>query len=397
MTDLSSPLHPDTPIVVFGDDWGRHVSTMQHIFRHVAPRHPVVWINGIGHRLPGLNAKDLHRAWTKIRSSLRGSVDLRGAADLGGSHPLVVVAPRVLPWHNLSPVHSLNNNVLLRTIRHHLASNGLHRRPLLVTGSPPAVGVIHKSLNEIGSIYFCMDDFLHHPDATGRVMAPLEARLLQQVDAVVATAKSLTVSKMPASGRAYHLPQGVNYDHFATERSEPADLAGIPRPRIGFAGGINFCCDFALIADLARTMPGCSVVLVGPILVDDAVLQEIKLPNVHLLGPRPYRDLPAYVQQFQVAIVPYVLNDWTRAVDPLKLLEYLAAGKPVVSTNIPESLKYAPPVRVADSHDHFIASVGRALLEDPRTAAAAGQEVAKSHTWNRRAQELLDIVESVFA
>jgi len=118
-------------------------------------------------------------------------------------------------------------------------------------------------------------------------------------------------------------------------------------------------------------------------------------PNIHLLGNRSYDELPAYVQAFDVGIIPYVLNDWTRSVDPLKLLEYLAAGIPVVTTAIPEVFKYAEAVRIADTRERFEEAVAASLTDTGAAARAARQSVARKHTWESRADRLIEIVEQV--
>jgi glycosyltransferase involved in cell wall biosynthesis len=228
------------------------------------------------------------------------------------------------------------------------------------------------------------------------MIAPLERRLLERVDVLVATAKSLTRSKYPASGRAHHLPQGVNYEHFATPRPEPEDMKAIPRPRIGYAGRVGGCCDLGLVSRVADAYPSASIVLVGKVTADQTTEATLRARrNVHLLGLRPYIDLPAYVQAFDVGIIPYVLSDWTRAVDPLKLLEYLAAGLPVVASAIPEIEKYANTVAMAPNDDAFVRAIGEALRGDRDAARVRGQATARENTWQQRAQVLLDIIREV--
>ena len=382
-----------TPIVVFGDDWGRNVSTMQHLFRWIIPDFPVVWVNGIGHRKPRLGMADVGRALHKARAMLGGAKTSVLVGGAGYPDPAVVVQPRVFPWHDHPLVYRYNVRAMVGAIRGALAGLGARVPPLVVTGSPPSVGALGR-LGERGAVYLCMDDFLHLPSATAEMIGPLEQRLLARVDAVVCTAKSLTLTKVPRTGRTHYLPQGVNYDHFSAQRPVPAELARLPRPLVGFAGGVSACCDLDMIRDLAARNPGGSVVLVGPVSVD---VEPLRLPNVQLLGPRPYADLPAYVQAFDVGIIPYVLNDWTRAVDPLKLLEYLAAGIPVVTTDIPEVLKYRDSVAVAADRAAFTAAVAGALAERDPAARARRQAVARRHTWEKRAAELLGILGEVAA
>jgi glycosyltransferase involved in cell wall biosynthesis len=121
----------------------------------------------------------------------------------------------------------------------------------------------------------------------------------------------------------------------------------------------------------------------------------IAAPNVHVLGPRPYAELPAYVQSFDVGIIPYVENDWTRAVDPLKLLEYLAAGIPVVASPLPEVEKYRDVVRIAPLGDPFVRATMEAAFDVGGEARMRGRLVAKANTWEQRADRFLEIVRDV--
>lgn len=378
------------PIVVFGDDWGRRVSSLQHVFRWIIQRRSVVWVNGIGHRVPRLCRNDLKRAWEKGRAML-GAGPYDGGGLAPEIRPAVIVRPAVLPWHHRRTLEAFNRRSLQGAVRRALRSVGSTAPPVVVTGSPSSASVIGR-LGEVASIYFCMDDFSHLQGVSPRMLEPLERRLLEHVSAVVATAASLARRKVPASGQVHYLPQGVSYDHFAAPRRPPGELNGLPRPLIGFAGGISGCCDLALLSRVAEANPHASLVLVGPISVD---VSSIRASNVHLLGPRPYDELPAYVQQFQVGLIPYVRNRWTDAVDPLKLLEYLAAGVPVVSTAIPEVEKYRRHVSIARDADAFVAAVSRALQADQPEDRSRRMTFARRHRWERRSRHLLGIIDRV--
>jgi len=382
-------LAPGTPVVVFGDDWGRNVSTIQHVFRWIIPDYPVVWVNGIGHRKPGLGTKDMRRAGRKILAMFGASQ--KTEALVGGAgypNPVAVVQPKVLPWHDRPWIYAYNVRAMQSAIQNALAESGLAgRQPLLITGSPPSVGLIGR-LGELASIYYCLDDYMQLPSVTPEMIGPLETALLHKVDAVVCTAQSLARSKVPRSGRAYYLPQGVNYDHMARPQPLPSDLASLPSPIIGFAGAVYERCDAVLIRAISAAFPHGSIVLIGPVQMDTAALTA---PNVHVLGPRPYASLPAYVQGFDVGIIPYVINAETVAVDPLKLLEYCAAGIPCVATALPEARKYSSVVSIAASTESFIAAIADALRGDPVRTRERGQELAKSNTWKDRAEALLRI------
>ena len=378
----------DTPIVIFGDDWRRNVSTLQHVFAHLVTHRPVIWVNSFGHRAPRLTLYDMRRAVGKVGSMLSGY----RIEDDGRPRPARVVEPRAVPWHNLAPIRALNTYSLLRDIRRALLDVAPGRPPLLITGTPAAEGVVGR-LGEIASLYFCMDDYAELPGVDRDVVGPLEALLLKRVDAVVATARALVEKKRPASGRAYALPQGVNFEHFAKRQPVPADMAVLPRPWIGFAGGVSSACDFSIFSALAQQYSHGSIVLVGPVEPGIAIPNDA---NIHLLGHRSYDVLPGYVQAFDVGLIPYVLNEWTRSVDPLKLLEYLAAGIAVVSTAIPEVLKYESAIGVGRDLRGFVAAV-RTALEQPASddVVERRQAVARGNTWQQRSLQLMSIAATV--
>ena len=240
-----------TPIVIFGDDWRRNVSTLQHVFAHLVTNRPVIWVNSFGHRAPRLTLYDVRRAVAKVGAMLSGY----RVEDDGRPRPVRIIEPRAFPWHNLAVIRAINTYSLLRDIRAALAVVAPGQPPLLITGTPAAVGVVGR-LGEIASLYFCIDDYAELPGVDRGIVGPLETLLLNKVDAVVATASALVKNKRPASGRVFALPQGVNYEHFATRHSVPADLARLPRPWIGFAGGVGSACDFSIIGALARHSPG---------------------------------------------------------------------------------------------------------------------------------------------
>lgn len=399
---LSTPRSPSQqdsaiPFVVFGDDWGRHVSTTQHIFRRLAQKHPVVWLNAINHRTPKLSLADARRAAGKI-SQMLDARSRRATADSAtgnlrdgpAQRTPDVVPPRILPWHNVKPVRYVNTISVLRDVRAALARRGLEKPPILVTATPAIPDVV-RQLEAGTKVYFCIDDYAELQGVDRNLVLPLEQETLSAVDGVIATAEWLVATKRPSSGRSFYLPQGVNYEHFAAPRQLPDDLAAIPRPRIGFAGNLAPVCDLDLLRELAANNPRWSIVFVGPVSVDTS---SLNFPNVHFLGNRSYASLPAYVQGFDVGLIPYVLNAWTRSVDPLKTLEYLAAGIPVVALPLPELRKYAPPIRIAE-RSQFRDAVASALASS--TSRSDGQVMARQHTWENRADRLFEIVRELSA
>lgn len=387
------------PLVIFGDDWGRHVSSMQHLLRHLFADHPTVWVNGIGHRVPGM--ADARRALQKVQKlAQRNQPQPQASAPVatstleklarGTGEPDVIVHPAVIPLHHWRVVELGNRLSLKRAIGKALQQVG-GGRPIVITGTPPSVSVMGH-LDELATIYICMDDWAHIPGVSPHMLLPLERRLLNETDALVATARALTKLKMPRNGQAHYLPQGVNYDHFERPRAIPADLAHLPRPWIGFAGGVGPALDLEVVHAVAAAFPKGSILLIGP---RQPNLGTISAPNVHLLGPRPYAELPAYVQAFDAGMIPYVRNDWTESVDPLKLLEYLAAGIPVISTDLPEVHKYAEQVSISSDPAIFAGYVRDAVAEGKQSRLNVRQALAAQNTWRARAVQFQEIMNEI--
>jgi glycosyltransferase involved in cell wall biosynthesis len=191
------------------------------------------------------------------------------------------------------------------------------------------------------------------------------------------------------TSRAYLLRHGVEWEHFARAAlappERPAELRDIEGPIIGFFGLIHEWVDQDLLCRVAAAYPQATIVLIGRVQVDDARLRA--MPNIRLLGQRPYAELPAYAAAFDVALVPFVRNELTAAVNPIKLREYLCAGLPVVATALPEIvlLSDRPQLRVADTTEQFVAAVGEFVRTrtgpvSRRTAA----EAERGESWTGR-------------
>jgi glycosyltransferase involved in cell wall biosynthesis len=200
----------------------------------------------------------------------------------------------------------------------------------------------------------------------------------------------------------YYFSNVADFERFSKARDPaagvPDDLEKIPAPRIGFIGAISeYKVDFNLLRLVAETRPEWSLILIGKVGEGDPwtetrMLQGI--PNVYLLGPRPYSDLPCYLRGIDVAILPNQLNDYTESMFPMKFFEYLAAGKPVVSVDLPALRAYRNVVRIAQSYQDFVWGIDEALndtvsLREERIA------VAREHTFEIRTNKMLQLVETI--
>ncbi|MGX7952106.1 UDP-galactopyranose mutase [Tsuneonella sp. HG249] len=217
-------------------------------------------------------------------------------------------------------------------------------------------------------VYDCMDELANFRFAPPELL-PLEAALLQRADLVFTGGYSLYEAKRDRHPRVFPFPSSVERDHFAAARETlpaPADQADLPRPRLGFYGVIDERMDFDLLAAAADAHPEWSLIMVGPVVkVEEADLP--RRPNIHYLGNKDYRELPAYLHGWDVALMPFAVNEATRFISPTKTPEYLAAGKPVVSTPITDVVRHygeLKGVAIADDAASFIEGCERALVLD---------------------------------
>lgn len=247
-------------------------------------------------------------------------------------------------------------------------------------------------------IYDCVDDHSAFPGLIDpRLVRQMEKRLIGQSDVTFVTARSLYEERRDWSRNLHLIQNGCDYEHFSVAAKNPGlppppDLAEILSQKstpsspslVGLVGAIGDWVDLDLLDEIAQQSSNLLIVLIGPELVN--VSRLAGLSNVCLLGPKPYRELPAYLRYFSVCLIPFRINSLTNSVNPIKLFEYLAAGKPVVSTPIPEVEQYSNVVDIAEGADGFLAAIERAVSatgKDP-AAIAARQATAKANSWRSR-------------
>ena len=236
-------------------------------------------------------------------------------------------------------------------------------------------------------VYDCMDElsaFEGAPDG----LKEAERALLARADLVLTGGHSLYEAKRGLHPNVHEFPSSVDVEHFAAARKrgvDPDDQAVIPAPRIGFFGVLDERLDRELLDAIAERCPGWHFVLIGPVVkIDPALLPH--RPNIHYLGPKRYQDLPSYIAGWDVAMLPFARNAATRYISPTKTPEYLAAGKPVVSTSIADVVRPYGQERlvwIADHPDHFVASVRDALCARPSEWLPRADAFLASNSWDK--------------
>jgi glycosyltransferase involved in cell wall biosynthesis len=357
-------------ILCFASGYDAPPTSKHHVMHLLAERNTVLWVNYHASRAPTASASDLAYMARKLRQIFAGMKTPRP-----GLH---VLTPMVVPLPGSAMARRLNRWLLLRQIGHALKK--VATGPLQVWSFTPDISYVLGHFGEEKVVYYCVDDHASFSGYDREQVLRDEADLCRRADLVVTTSMTLQEAKAPLNPNTLLVTHGVDYEHFARAMSDhlpaPADIGDIPHPRLGFFGLLRDWVDLDLVAAVARARPEWHVVLIGDSTVDLAPYRG--MANMHFLGRKSYADLPAYCRQFDVGLIPFKVNELTRAVNPIKLREYLAAGLPVVSSPMPEVRLYSRLIEIADTPETFTAAVERSLAAPPearlqRTGAMAAE------------------------
>ncbi len=387
----------DKSIICFGgeDWWYHHPHSKAHLMRKFARAgNKIIFVNSISMGLPGLGHKDL---LPRITRKLRSYSKLARETDEG----ITVVSPASLPFFGNAAVRSLNRRAIGAQIRRLAKSRGL-TKPILWIAIPTAAELVGE-FNESAIVYHVSDKY--DSNSMDHATDPAEIRRLHQhaidaADLVFYSGRKLFDEATHRRERSYLLEQGVDYDHWrrvgsgAIEVAPP--MAKIPHPRLGYFGAIEpWLVDQELIKRAARERPEWQWIFIGN---RSRGLDIEELPNTHFLPPVPYEDLPAYAAGFDVCVLPWETDQaFTSYGSAIKVREYLATGKPVVISPLPEYEPMSGVLRIARTRNDFIELIAEALCENDAGASARRQAAVSSGTWDARAEWVSGLIEKTLA
>lgn len=362
-------------ILCFSNDWDGDPLSKTHIMKILSRENRILWVNSLANRRPKASPRDLGRIGKKLSDVLRG---------LSEPWPnLHVLGPLALPAFGPA-ARKVNQVVFRRQVLHAMRKLGF-RRPIswsFLPSSAPVSGHLGEDL----VIYHCVDEFSAFTGTPSEI-AQMEAELASRADLVIVSAERLRAAKAPYNPNVVVVRHGVDHRHFsrALDDATPVhpELRNLPRPILGFFGLIADWVDLHLVRAVADSIPNGSVVLLGK--VQSSLAPLAGAPNVHLVGRRPYEELPSWCKGFDVALLPFVENELAASSNPLKAREYLAAGLPVVSTPIPE-VETLGLCRIASGRSAFVEAV-RAALGEPGPSPSRSAAVAHE-SWEAKVEEI---------
>lgn len=362
-------------LVIFGDDWGRHPSTIQHLTRGLQERYDVDWVNTIGTRRPRLTPADAKRGFEKLCSWL--------AAPEGAPQP----SNEILRIH--SPIHwpsfrhpwerRFNRVLLLRALHDVLRSAPTPTSVITTTAITADLAAAHPDLNWV---YFCMDDFPAWPDLDSSTLQQMEVELLRFMRSIVVVSDNLRERFHSMGFRSSLVTAGVDLSMWRGIVRKPLPRSGT-RPIATFWGSADPRLDTEVCEAIAEK---CELVMVGPrARVASSLLRH---PSVHWRGSVPHTQLPLVASETDVLVMPYAPMAATHAMQPLKMKEYLATGLPVVATPLPATKAWADAMDlVADPSEFAARVVERARTPLPSAQVLARQRL-KDEAWEAKSTAL---------
>lgn len=383
-------------VVCFGgEDWWYHNRghfDMQ-LMRRYARMGTTLYINSIVmqklnfKKNTGGGASLSHKLIRKLKSILSGLKK----TDAG----FWVYSPLTLPIHHISCARWLNKIILSRQIYRVAHKLGIDN-PIVWVACPAACEIAIK-MKKSFLVYQRTDRFEEYPNVDGNIIKTYDQKLKNSADITIFVNQILYDEEIDQCRKALYLDHGVDYEIFSSAGQypdKPDDMPDIPKPIVGFFGGIDeHTSDIALIEEVVDLLPEMSFVFVGKVSAEVSGLRGKK--NVWLLGQKPYEQIPHYGKYFDVAIMPWKQNRWIRACNPIKLKEYLALGKPIVSTPFAELAKYHDVVYEAKTSEEFAESIKRAIEEDNEDQIAIRKQKVEKASWDSKAailvQELMGV------
>jgi len=376
-------------IVIFSsDDWGWKTSKYQLATRF-AKQNKVLFVSSIGFRSPTKSSEDIGRIWNKLKKFIKGLEKIEDN--------LFVLTPLIIPF-SWFPLRDRFNIVFLK-LQITLAQWKLGmKNPYIFVFSQNWYEYI-VSLPCQKLIYYCVDEHSGFSGLDMQKFADLDNKMNSLADIIFCSARSLYQKNKIKNGATYYLPHGVNYELFSSSLNEETNIAEdyqeISKPIFIFFGHMSYdWVDAKLVKYLASQRPGWSWVYIGRYSMKEAEFAEYN--NIYLLGEKEFEQLPEYCKFADIGIIPFVYSDLTKNCNPLKLPEYIAAGLPVVSTDIPEvGLVYGEITYVGKDNIGFLKACDDALNNNDDVVNRSRSLDMKQHSWDQRVLEIYKIIHEV--
>lgn len=402
---MSTPNHEKPTqdrLVVFSDDWGRHPSSCQHLTGRLLNRYSVLWVNTIGTRPPRVCLEDIGKITVKLDQWIGSAAPTRSQPN-----NLTILNPLMYPGFRRHWQRRLNSSLVTKSVNRALGPRTSGQQRVAVTTIPVIADMVNR-LDVDRWVYYCVDDFSAWPGLDGAVIDAMERKLLENVDRIVTVSQYLQ-HRVETMGHesvllshgvdlahwGFHAPEGVDskeYQSAAPRKREDQTLpkwwASVQRPVLLFWGVIDQRLDTSCCLALAQRCG--TLILLGPQQSPDPQLAADR--RIHMPGPVPFADLPAMATAADVLVMPYADLPVTRAMQPLKLKEYLATGKPTVVRKLPATVAWSQAADVVSTIEQFVQAVKQRAESGTPADQYQARRRLNEESWDAKATQFEQVL-----
>jgi glycosyltransferase involved in cell wall biosynthesis len=376
--------------IYFGNDWfAENRTSSHHIAKRLGDKFPVLYVEVPGLRAPKANSRDLLKLMKKLRMTFQPPQQV-------APHFWRMTMPQI-PFRRFASVRAANQAFSQMLIRR--AIRKLNFNDAVAWFHVPHPGFLAKHLGEKFTVFYCIDEYAKLPDVDSVAVQKMDDELTVAADIVFTCNKTLLEARQSLNANIHVNPHGVDTELFALANSPdtkiPAEVEGMSRPIIGFWGLIDRWVDLSILEYIARDRPNWTILLIGRVAVDVSVLK--RMPNVVFAGTKPYSELPSWAKAIDVCILPFTRTSLMVQSSPLKLREYLAAGKPTVAVPLPESKLLGEVVKTAEDGPGFVRAIEEALAANSPELIALRQKSVETSTWDATVANALRKIEAELA
>ena len=368
-------------VIVFADDWGRHPSSAQHLFRHLLDDCSVSWVNTIGTRAPRIGRATVRRGLEKLLEWMSA----KPVSEESGPAPRIC-SPLMYPGFRSRWQRKLNAGLLARFLRAQFPN----LPDTVILSSIPIVADLPERLQVRRWVYYCVDDFSAWPGLDSGALASMEQKFVAGADCIVAAGENLAQRIHSLGREATVISHGVDLEHWRRSGSSTTLLQEFERPVVLFWGLIDRRLDVQTLRAVSQSMSTGTIALVGPEQDPHPALDG--LTRVRRPGPVPYHCLPALAAGADLLIMPYADLPVTQSMQPLKLKEYLATGRPVVSNRLAATVGWEDCLDIVDSPAEFAAAVQQRSGRPLPDSQAAARERLRDESWKAKAASLATVL-----
>ncbi len=372
------------------DWWSMNPSCTTHIMHKLAAKNKILYINPFGSDLLG-GLKKKKGLGARIARKLKSIVKCLGRPEKN----LYVFSPVFLPLQGRRVIDIINNAMLKLQIKIACRLAGLSKPTILWLENIRAADIMN-CFDPVFKIYHVSDLFANNSYvANQQIQRQWEKQICDKSDLVICVSKELYAMKRTERENVFYMPHGVDFDLFqqASQRTDKKleELSDIRGPVAGYFGTLTAHNDIEMLLWCARNLPDVSFVLAGQITGGD--YSELKkLGNVYFLGRIPYEKIPQLCAGFNVCMLQWKMGKWIESCNPLKMFEYMASGRPIVSVPIKEAMQYSEIISIAHNKEEFCKAIRWELQNDTVERSRRRIEIAGNHSWDNHIEKISDLI-----